>query len=99
MALRPPWGILRPELIGERLVDGEYRTVPLHTDAEGILRGHSELLGLDICVRPGLELRLYDPAGGQWLLAPAEAYAAHQSAEEENRRLREQLRRLQEEGQ
>ena len=98
-----------PELIGEELSGGEYRPLPLLTDADGILRGHSALLGLDICVRPGLELRLYDPVAGQWLLAPEESYAAYQSseaarqtaeaalqnAEEENRRLREQLRTLQ----
>ena len=102
-----------PELVGERLVEGEYRPLPLHTDEDGTLRGHSALLGLDICVRPGLELRLYDPAAGQWLLAPEESYAAYQTAEaarqtaetarqsaevalrdaeEENQRLREQLR-------
>ena len=45
-----------PELIGEELADGQYRPLPLHTDADGILRGHSGVLGLDICVRPGLEL-------------------------------------------
>lgn len=98
-----------PELVGERLVEGEYRPLPLHTDEDGTLRGHSALLGLDICVRPGLELRLYDPAVGQWLLAPEESYAAYQTAEaalqtaeaarlaaeEENQRLREQLRSLQ----
>ncbi len=70
-----------PELIGERLADGEYRPLPLQRDADGILRGHSALLGLEICVRPGLELRLYDPDAGQWLLAPEESYAAHQEAE------------------
>ena len=70
-----------PELIGEELTDGEYRPLPLHTDADGILRGHSALLGLDICVRPRLELRLYDPAAGQWLLAPEESYAAHRASE------------------
>ena len=70
-----------PELIGEELADGQYRPLPLHTDADGILRGHSGVLGLDICVRPGLELRLYDPEAGQWLLAPEESYAAHQAAE------------------
>ena len=92
-----------PELIGEQLFGGEYRRLSLHADADGILRGHSALLGLDICVRPGLELRLYDPVAGQWLLAPEESYAAHQTseaarrtaeaalqnAEEENRCLRE----------
>ena len=70
-----------PELIGEELSGGEYRPLPLLTDADGILRGHSALLGLDICVRPGLELRLYDPVAGQWLLAPEESYAAYQASE------------------
>ena len=70
-----------PELVGEQLLGGEYRPLPLQTDAAGILRGHSAVLALDICVRPGLELRLYDPAAGQWLLAPEESYAAHQAAE------------------
>ena len=91
-----------PELIGEQLSGGEYRPLPLHTDADGILRGHSALLGLDICVRPGLELRLYDPSAGQWLLTPVESEAAYRrneaarlAAEEENQRLREQLRSLQ----
>ena len=70
-----------PELIGEELVNGEYRPLSVQRDAEGILRGYSALLELDICVRPGLELRLYDPAAGQWLLVPEESYAAHQAAE------------------
>ena len=91
-----------PELIGEQLSGGEYRQLPLQRDTEDTLRGHSAVLGLDICVRPGLELRLYDPDAGQWLLTPAESEAARraaeaalQDAEEENRRLREQLRTLQ----
>ena len=70
-----------PELIGEQLANGEYQPLPVHTDTDGILRGHSALLGLDLCVRPGLELRLYDPEAGEWLLAPEESYAAHQAAE------------------
>ncbi len=91
-----------PELIGEELSGGEYRPLPLHTDAVGILRSHNQVLGLDICVRPGLELRLYDPALEQCLLTPAESYeaqreaeAALQDSEEENRRLRELLHSLQ----
>ena len=91
-----------PELIGEQLTGGEYQPLPIQQEADGLLRGHSAILGLDICVRPGLELRLYDPEAGQWLLTPAEGYAAQReaetalrAAEEENRRLREQLRSLQ----
>lgn len=98
-----------PELIGERLEGGEYRPLLVEEGADGILRGRSAVLGLDICVRPGLELRLYDPESEQWLLTPAENAAAYRQseaareatemalrdAEEENRRLREQLRLLQ----
>ncbi len=91
-----------PELAGERLEDGEYRPLPLQRDDAGVLWGHSAVLGLDLCVRPGLNLRLYDPAAGQWLLTPGESEAARlkaeaalYDAEEENRRLREQIRSLQ----
>ncbi len=56
-----------PELVGEYLADGEYRALDVYTDADGVLRGHSPVLGLDLCVRDGM-LRLYDPAAGEWLL-------------------------------
>ena len=91
-----------PELAGERLVDGEYQEIPLATDDAGILWGHSTVLGLDICMLPGLELRLYDPESGEWLRTHGEeaaarqaAEAARQASEDENRQLREQLRELQ----
>ena len=72
-------------LIGERLVSGEYEPIAVETDADGILRGHSDVLGLDLCVRQGdeefegralLVLRLYDPATGEWL-------RSHQESEDE----------------
>ena len=91
-----------PQLVGERLVDGEYQPIMLETDGDGILRGWSDVLTLDICARPGLELRLYDPGSGQWLRTHRESEEALQAAEagrlaaeEEVRRLREQLRDLQ----
>ena len=56
-----------PPLVGERLVDGEYRPIEVTMDADGILRGHSPVLGLDLCVLPGGLLRFYDPERGQWL--------------------------------
>ena len=90
-----------PQLVGERLVDGEYQPIMLETDADGILRGRSDVLTLDICARPGLELRLYDPGSGQWLRTHREseeafqaAESGRQAAEEEVRRLREQLHNL-----
>ena len=84
-----------PVLVGEYLVDGEYTDMPTETDEQGILRGHSAILGLDLCVLPDGNLRFYDPVGGQWLRTLHEEATARREAEEENRRLREQLRALQ----
>ena len=98
----PTGTFFSPELVGERLAGGEYQPITLETDADGILRGHSDVLGLDICARPGLELRLYDPENALWLRTHREseeallaAEAGRQAAEDEVRRLREQLRDLQ----
>ena len=74
---------------------GIYREQPPATDSDGIRRGYSTVLELELCVLPGLELRLYDPATGEWLLTHQEAEDARRVAEAENARLREQLRRLQ----
>ncbi|MCY3637577.1 MAG: Uma2 family endonuclease, partial [Chloroflexi bacterium] len=62
----PTGECFNPALIGERLVNGEYRPIDV-TDDDGILRGRSDVLSLDICVRDELELRLYDPVRGEWL--------------------------------
>ena len=42
-------------------------------DADGTLRGYSDFLRLDICVRPDGLIRLYDPASGEWLSSHDEA--------------------------
>ena len=73
-------------LIGERLVNGEYEPIAVETDADGILRGHSDVLGLDLCVRGDLDLRLYDPAQGEWL-------RSHQESEDRIRQLEAQMLR------
>ena len=105
----PTGDFFTPELVGEALIDGEYRPIPVEMDSDGILSGRSAVLELDICVLPGLKLRLYDPAAQQWLLTPMESEEARLAAEEalqesetaresleaENERLREQLRSLQ----
>jgi Uma2 family endonuclease len=91
----PTGSFFSPELVGERLVGGEYQPITLTTDDADILWGRSVALGLDICVKPDLELRLYDPQSGQWLRTHRESEEARQAAEEEVRRLREQLRDLQ----
>ena len=69
-----------PPLAGDRLVDGRYTAIDVAADGSGILRGYSETLGLDLCVRDG-ELHLYDPLARAWLLSPAEDNAARLAAE------------------
>ena len=73
----------REVLIGERLVDGEYVRMEVRRGADGILRGHSEFLGLDLCVRPDGQIRLYDPAAGEWLLSHGEAVSERDEAARE----------------
>ena len=98
-----------PPLVGERLGKSEYRTMELVTNRDGMVWGHSAVLGLDVCALPDGNLRFYDPASEQWLrthheeaaarreeaAARREAETALRTSEEENRRLREQLRELQ----
>ena len=55
-------------LEAERLVDGAYQPIPIGRDDDGVLRGYSEVLGLELCVFADLSLRLYDPLRGVWLL-------------------------------
>ena len=97
----PTGNYFTPALVMETLDGTEYREQALITDGDGMLRGHSAVLGLDICVAPDLSLRLYDPATGEWLRTHQEtefarqaAEAAHLAAEDEIARLREQLEEL-----
>ena len=54
-------------LVGERLVDGEYRTISLHDESGGRVWGRSETLKLDLWWDDG-DLRFWDPVSGRWLL-------------------------------
>ena len=64
----PTGKLFSPALEGDRLVDGRYQAIQVGEDDAGVLRGHSNMLELDVCVRPELELKLYDPSAGTWLL-------------------------------
>ena len=71
-------------LVGEQLVEGEYRRLDLEHEQGGRVRGHSEVLGLDICWEDG-HLRVYDPATDRWLRNYWDVYAqadAEQAARE-----------------
>ncbi len=66
----------------------------VYTDGAGTLRGHSPVLRLDICVRDGSDLRLYDPAAEQWLLSPDEKETALRDQAAELREAQAEIDRL-----
>lgn len=88
-------------LVGERLVDGEYRPFEAHTDADGEIWSHSPILDIDIYWGND-RLRVYDPDRDSFKLDAEELEqqyeaerAARIQAEAEIARLRAQLRRQQ----
>ena len=96
-------------LYGGKLVNGEYQTVGLTTEPDGILKGYSETLELYFCWDDSWP-RFYDPSTGTYLenwrqtsaaRAEAEARAAEATARAEaesaaRSRAEAELRRLQE---
>ena len=67
-------------LVGERLVDGEYRRIELHRESDGRVWSHSDVLNLDLWWEDG-ELRFWDPAAERWLLNPEEEHDGRLEAE------------------
>ena len=61
-------------LSGERLVNGRYEPLPLDTGADGVIRGHSPVLGLELHWNTG-HLRFYASTGGDYLPDLADALA------------------------
>ena len=88
-------------LFGGVLRDGSYRAVELTTEPDGILKGYSELLGLFLSWDEGWP-RFYDPNAGayleNWRQMQAAMEAERAVLEAENERLRELVRRLQDQG-
>ena len=80
-------------LSGDRLVDGLYQPIGITVTDDGRSRGHSEVLGLDLCWEAG-QLRWYDPATGAYLLTFDEEAEARLAAEERVRELEAEIRRL-----
>lgn len=78
----PTGECLTPPLQCDLLEDGQYRPVELSRDPEGNIRGHSQLLELDIYATPGeVRLRLYDPVKESWLRNLPESEAALRAEE------------------
>ncbi len=67
-------------LVGEYLVDGEYRRYELSRESDGRVWSHSDVLNLDLWWEDG-DLRFYDPVTGCWLLSQGEEKAARLEAE------------------
>ena len=67
-------------LAGDRLVDGRYEPIPVAEGADGIIRGHSEELSLELHWHLG-QLRFWDPATGEYLPDLIEALEALADAE------------------
>ena len=61
-------------LAGDRLIDGVYVPIELTTTDDGVIWGHSQVLGLDLCWEQG-HLRFYDPVAKAYLPDLAEAKA------------------------
>ncbi len=85
-------------LAGDTLVDGRYEPLPIYYEADGLIWGHSPILGLDLCWVDG-KLRFRSPATGEFLPTPAELAArahedreARERAEAEVERLKARLR-------
>lgn len=73
-------GLLDPPLQGDRLTGEHIEPIAVTADADGALRGHSTLLGLDLTWHDG-ELRLHDPATDMWLLTYDDRVQAQTNAE------------------
>ena len=66
-------------LAGDILVGEEYQRLPIHEDEDGLLWGHSHVLGLDLCWDDGI-LRIRNPATGEFLPTPVEVQAERNAA-------------------
>ena len=86
-------GLLHPPLQGDHLTGKHRRPIAVTADTDGTLRGHSDVLGLDLCWQNG-ELRLYDPATGTQLLTYDDQAQARTAAETRTERAEAELAAL-----
>ena len=88
------------KLAGDRLVDGVYEPIEIERLSEDTLKGHSDVLDLDLQWHDG-QLEWYDPETDRHIVTLDDERAARiqaetraESAEARNRELEEELRRL-----
>ena len=80
-------------LVGEYLVNGEYRRMEMRVESDGRVWGRSEVLGLDIWWNED-RLRFWDREAGHWVLSQEEEKAERLEAEARIAELESELRRL-----
>lgn len=80
-------------LAGDRLTEQGYQPIPIYATSDGGLRGHSQMLKLDLCWENG-ELRFRDPATHQYLTTHLEERMLRAQAEAERDAAQAQVREL-----
>jgi Uma2 family endonuclease len=90
----PTGDYLRPRLQGLKLRDGNYFPLEVTALPDGTQTIESEVLGLELRLLPGGELRFYNPATGELLLSHREETQARQAAEARITELEARLRSL-----
>ena len=80
---------------GDTLVNDEYQAIPLTTEPDGVIWGHSAALGLDLCWDNG-RFRIFDPESGEYLPTPDELAAERDTAAAERDAAVERVRQLEE---
>ena len=82
-------------IAGDVLTGDEYTAVPINSEPDGLLWGHSEMLGLDLCWDAGT-LRLRHPSTGRFLPTPEELQLELEASQARVAELEAELWRLRE---
>lgn len=83
-------------LAGDRLVAGEYESIDIEHTGEGLYRGHSSVLNLDVCWEHG-QLRWYDPVSQAYVMTHSDERTGRLAAEAEVAEAQARVRELEEE--
>ena len=92
----PVGNYLDPPLLGFRLVEGRYVSISATAQKGGLLALRSEVLGLELHLRPGAPVRealhFYNPVRGEYLRTYREAEARLEQTEDQLRQTQDRLR-------
>ena len=83
-------------LAGDRLVGNEYQPIAIEQTGDGLYRGHSDVLNLDVCWEHG-QLRWYDPVARAYIMTHNDERAGRIAAEAEAAEAQARIRELEEE--